>query len=65
MPFQTPITIATALERMHRHEYVLPAIQREFVWGADRICTLFDSLSVGTRWARCCSGRSTATPSVR
>lgn len=47
MPFQTPITIATALERMHRHEYVLPAIQREFVWGADRICTLFDSLMRG------------------
>jgi hypothetical protein len=47
MPFQTPITIATALERMHRHEYVLPAIQREFVWGPDRICTLFDSLMRG------------------
>ena len=47
MPFQAPITIATALERMHRHDYVLPAIQREFVWGTDRICKLFDSLMRG------------------
>lgn len=47
VPFQAPITIATALERMSRHEYVLPAIQREFVWGPDRICKLFDSLMRG------------------
>lgn len=47
MPFQAPITIAAALERMHRHDYVLPAIQREFVWGPDRICRLFDSLMRG------------------
>lgn len=47
MPFQAPITIAVALERMHRHDYVLPAIQREFVWGPDRICKLFDSLMRG------------------
>lgn len=47
MPFQAPITIASALERMHRHDYVLPAIQREFVWGPDRICRLFDSLMRG------------------
>ncbi|MEV1288752.1 DUF262 domain-containing protein [Micromonospora sp. NPDC049679] len=47
MPFQAPITIATALERMSRHDYVLPAIQREFVWGTDRICKLFDSLMRG------------------
>lgn len=47
MPFQHPITIAKALERMHRHDYVLPAIQREFVWGTDRICKLFDSLMRG------------------
>ncbi|MFC8616587.1 DUF262 domain-containing protein [Micromonospora purpureochromogenes] len=47
MPLQAPITIATALERMARHDYVLPAIQREFVWGPDRICKLFDSLMRG------------------
>ena len=47
MPFQTPITIKTALERMQVHEYVLPAIQREFVWGTDQIAALFDSLMKG------------------
>ena len=47
MPFQTPITIKAALERMQAHEYVLPAIQREFVWGTDQIAALFDSLMKG------------------
>lgn len=47
MPFQTPITIAKALDRVHRHEYVLPAIQREFVWATEQICKLFDSLMRG------------------
>ncbi|MFI1068532.1 DUF262 domain-containing protein [Streptomyces puniciscabiei] len=47
MSFQTPITIASALERIHRHEYVLPAIQREFVWSRDKITRLFDSLMRG------------------
>ena len=41
MPFQAPITIKTALERMQAHEYVLPAIQREFVWTTDQIAALF------------------------
>ena len=44
MPFQTPITIKQALERISRRAYVLPAIQREFVWSADQVCELFDSL---------------------
>ncbi len=47
MPFQTPIPIAKALERIHTHEYVLPAIQREFVWDTVQICALFDSLMRG------------------
>lgn len=47
MPFQTPITIAKALDRIHRHEFVLPAIQREFVWSTEQICRLFDSLMRG------------------
>lgn len=47
MPFQAPITIAKALESIHRHEFVLPAIQREFVWDTDQICMLFDSLLRG------------------
>jgi uncharacterized protein with ParB-like and HNH nuclease domain len=47
MPFQTPIPIAKALQLIHRHEFVLPAIQREFVWSTDQICMLFDSLMRG------------------
>jgi hypothetical protein len=47
VPFQTPIAIAKVLERIHSHEYVLPAIQREFVWRAAQVCTLFDSLMRG------------------
>lgn len=47
MPFQTPITIDTALKRIQKREYVLPAIQREFVWSTDQICALFDSLMRG------------------
>jgi hypothetical protein len=42
--YQTPITIKKALDRIHQLEYVLPAIQREFVWDTDQICRLFDSL---------------------
>jgi Protein of unknown function DUF262 len=44
VPFQTPITIKQALERISKRAYVLPAIQREFVWNADQVCELFDSL---------------------
>jgi hypothetical protein len=33
LPYQTPITIKVALDRIHKHEYVLPAIQREFLAG--------------------------------
>lgn len=47
MSFQTPKTIAETLERMHRHDYVLPAIQREFVWREGKIVRLFDSLMRG------------------
>jgi uncharacterized protein with ParB-like and HNH nuclease domain len=44
LPYQTPITVKRALEHVHRHQYVLPAIQREFVWRPEQICQLFDSL---------------------
>ncbi len=44
MPYETPITIKQALSRIEDKDYVLPAIQREFVWGHDRIIRLFDSL---------------------
>jgi hypothetical protein len=45
--FQTPITVRKAIDCIRRNEYVLPAIQREFVWDTDQICRLFDSLMRG------------------
>ena len=40
-------TIAAALEKIQRKSYVLPAIQREFVWKPEQIERLFDSLMQG------------------
>ncbi len=45
--YQTGLTIEQTLDQIHKHELVLPAIQREFVWRADQICRLFDSLMKG------------------
>ena len=42
--YQTGSTIKDMLDRIASHEYVLPAIQREFVWNPEQICSLFDSL---------------------
>ena len=47
MSYQTPVTIANTLDRIERHEIVLPAIQREFVWQPEQIYALFDSLMQG------------------
>lgn len=44
MAFETPITTKEAVEKIHSRKYLLPAIQREFVWEPERIETLFDSL---------------------
>jgi Protein of unknown function DUF262 len=40
-------TVQETLRRIEKHEYVLPAIQREFVWPPERIARLFDSLMQG------------------
>jgi len=47
MPYQTAITVKATLDRVFKHDYVLPAIQREFVWSPKQICRLFDSLMQG------------------
>jgi len=47
MPYQTPVTVKATLDRIWKHDYVLPAIQREFVWNPKQICKLFDSLMQG------------------
>jgi hypothetical protein len=44
MQFQAPITISKALQRIEAGEYVIPVIQREFVWKTRQIERLFDSL---------------------
>ena len=45
--FQTPITIAKAIEQIEGNRYLLPAFQRDFVWKAEQIEMLFDSLMRG------------------
>jgi hypothetical protein len=45
--YQTGHTIKETIELVQRHEYVLPAIQREFVWSPEQIERLFDSLMQG------------------
>ena len=47
MAFQVPITIHQAINHIRKEEYVLPAIQREFVWNEHQIANLFDSLMRG------------------
>lgn len=44
MAFERPITIKEAIDNVHRKKYLLPAIQREFVWDEEQIEWLFDSL---------------------
>lgn len=45
--FQPAVPVAKALQGIHNSEYVLPAIQREFVWKTEQIRRLFDSLMRG------------------
>lgn len=44
MAYEKPITIREAIENIQKKKYVLPSIQREFVWEAKQIEMLFDSL---------------------
>jgi hypothetical protein len=45
--YQTGGTIKETLEAIQQTKYVLPAIQREFVWKSEQIARLFDSLMQG------------------
>ncbi|SEF61344.1 Uncharacterized conserved protein, contains ParB-like and HNH nuclease domains [Caloramator fervidus] len=47
MSFQTPITIYDAIKNISSRKYLLPAIQREFVWSEEQIERLFDSIMRG------------------
>jgi len=44
LAFVEPITIKEAVENVHHKNYLLPSIQREFVWSTYQIEKLFDSL---------------------
>ena len=42
--FKNPITIADAIYKIEHSKYLLPAIQREFIWENPKIEWLFDSI---------------------
>ena len=42
--FEKPITIQQAIKHIDKREYLLPALQRQFVWSTEQIEILFDSL---------------------
>jgi uncharacterized protein with ParB-like and HNH nuclease domain len=44
MSYHPAITVASAIQKIDLKYYLLPAIQREFVWSYSRIELLFDSL---------------------
>lgn len=44
MAYEKPITIREAISSIQNQEYILPAIQREFVWNTKQIELLFDSI---------------------
>ena len=41
------LTVKDAVEKIHRKNYLLPAIQREFVWNEQQIGRFFDSIMRG------------------
>lgn len=45
--FANPITIKNAIDNIVDRTYLLPAIQRKFVWSSDQIEVLFDSIMRG------------------
>lgn len=47
MAYQTGKTIEYVIEEIDSKKYLLPSIQREFVWNTEQIETLFDSLMRG------------------
>jgi hypothetical protein len=44
MQFEAPITVAEAMTLLDKHEYVIPALQRGFVWQPVQVGRLLDSL---------------------
>ena len=44
MAYESPLTIAEVVKDISANQYVLPSIQREFVWSIAQIERLFDSV---------------------
>ena len=42
--YQPAETIKSVIEKIDTREWILPSIQRRFVWDTDRIENLFDSI---------------------
>ena len=42
--FKYPITISDAIVNIESRKFLLPAIQRKFVWSCEQIEVLFDSI---------------------
>lgn len=47
MSFFPPLSVADAIDKIDYNQYLLPAIQRDFVWSSSKIEMLFDSLMQG------------------
>ncbi len=45
--YEKAITIKEAIAAINNRDYLLPAIQRKFVWSSHQICVLFDSIMRG------------------
>ena len=44
LAYESPLTIAGVVKDISANKYVLPSIQREFVWSTSQIEKLFDSV---------------------
>ena len=44
LAYESPLTIADVVKDISANKYVLPSIQREFVWSTSQIEKLFDSV---------------------
>ena len=51
MSFQTPLTINEVIAKIHTKKYLLPSIQREFVWDTNQIIMLFFVFSLSALYA--------------
>ena len=45
--YEKAISILDAVEKIRSNDFLLPAIQRKFVWSSHQICVLFDSIMRG------------------